>query len=74
MGTSLSVELLGVTAGPAPLRALWQLLSFLQGPIKPLPPEGLPHVVCLKALEFCQSWRDELPYLSRPQHPQLLNY
>ena len=38
MGPSLSVELLGVTVGPAPLRALRQLLSFLQGPVKPLLP------------------------------------
>lgn len=71
---SLSAELLGVTAGPAPLQAFQQLLSFLQGPHKPLSLEGLPHVVCPKALEFCQSWRGESPSLSRPQHPQLLIY
>lgn len=73
VGPSLSVELLGVTVGPAPLRSPPAASQFSAGSSQTTAPgRELPHVVCLKALEFCQSWRDESPYLSRPPAPPSL--
>lgn len=69
---SLSAEPLGVTAGPAPLQAFQQLLSFLQGPLKPLSLGRAAPCGLSKGPRILSKLGGESPSLSRPQHPQLL--
>lgn len=75
VGPSLSVELLGVTVGPAPLRDPPAASRFLQKEVSQTtaPWKGCP-VVCPEGLESLSKLENESPYLSRPQHPHLLNY
>lgn len=71
VGPSLSVELLGVTAGPAP-EGPPAASQFSAGPVKHCSLEGLPPRGLSEGPRVLSKLRDESPYLSRPQHPTSL--